>query len=181
MNPNPASVEIALPARHEYGDYYSRYIDKYRGDNVLDTLVQQGQEARDLFDSRSDAEALFAYQPDKWTIKELAGHLADTERVFAYRALRIARGDTTPLHGFDQDEFILRARFNELPISFLVESLVAVRSATVLLFRSFNEDELSRIGTASGVPLSVRAAAFIIAGHERHHLDFLKSHYLQAS
>ena len=176
MNLNTVAIE--RPEKHEYGRYFETYVNEYRGDDVLETLAAQGREACALFESRSDAEALFAYEPGKWTIKEIAGHLADSERIFACRALRIARGETTPLPSFDENEFMTRARFNELPIAFLVENLAAVRAATILLFRSFNEEELTRIGTASDMPLSVRATAYIIAGHERHHLDFINERYV---
>ena len=126
----------------------------------------------------SDDRARHRYGPGKWSVKEVVGHVADTERVMAYRALRIGRGDQTPLPGFDQDAFVQGALWDDIPLPALLDDLLLVRMATLSLLTSFPEDVLGRRGTASGEPVSVRGLCFIIAGHERHHLRILRERYL---
>jgi len=125
----------------------------------------------------SDKDALKRYAPGKWSVKEVAGHLADTERIMAYRALRIARGDETPLPGFDENAYVPPAKFDARPLVDLIGDLFTVRAATVALFRTFDADAWRRRGTASGKPISVRALGYMIPGHERHHVEILKTRY----
>nr|MBA3558910.1 DinB family protein [Gemmatimonadaceae bacterium] len=115
----------------------------------------------------------------KWSIKEVIGHMADTERVFCYRALRFARGDGTPLPSFDENDYVLNANFAQRTIMDLADEYDAVRRATILLFRNFSPDAFMRIGTASEREFTVRALVYIVAGHERHHLALLRERYLK--
>ena len=119
------------------------------------------------------------YASGKWSIKEVVGHMCDTERIMAYRALRIARGDQTPLPGFEQDDYVRAAGFDSISMSDLTEEFRLIREATLPLLRGFDEQALERRGTANKVSISVLALAYIIAGHERHHVSILRSRYLR--
>ena len=117
------------------------------------------------------------YAPGKWSVKEVVGHMIDGERVFSYRALRVARADTTPLPGFDENAWVPAAHFDRRPMPDLVADYQTVRAATVALFSSFEEEALVRMGTANDQPISVRALAHMIAGHELHHVAILRERY----
>ena len=125
-----------------------------------------------------ESRGSFAYAPGKWTLKEVVGHMADAERVFSYRALRIARGDTMPLHGFDEQAWVPNAGANARTLADLLGELRVVRASTLALLRHLPPESTSRVGTASDRPVSVRAVAWIIAGHERHHLGIIRERYL---
>jgi len=124
-----------------------------------------------------DEKARFAYAPGKWTVKEVVGHINDAERIFAYRALRFARGDEQPLTGFDENVYAPAGRFNDRSIGDLLDEFEAIRAATIHLFRNLNDDELARRGTANNNPITVRAIAYVVAGHERHHVKLLHERY----
>jgi uncharacterized damage-inducible protein DinB len=145
---------------------------------LLETLERQCVETARLLEKIPESKALYRYAPAKWSIKEVLGHLADSERVFAYRALRFARGDTTPLPGFDEQVYAPAGRFDERSVADLGAELGAVRRATIALFGGLDEEALARRGTANGTEVSVRALAYIIAGHELHHLTVLRERYL---
>jgi Mycothiol maleylpyruvate isomerase N-terminal domain. len=125
-----------------------------------------------------ESRAGFRYAPGKWSIRDVIGHIADSERIFAYRALRIARHDKTPLASFDENDYAAVAGFDGRTLADVGAELASVRSGTITLFRSMNAETLALTGTASGKPISVRALAFIILGHERHHLNVIKAKYL---
>lgn len=172
-----AANPITRPAADEYNPYYGRYISQVPGDDALAALAAQLGETLALLAPLDDARALHRYAPGKWSVKETLGHLADAERVFAYRALRFARADATPLPGFDENRYVPAGRFDARPIEALRGELAAVRAANLALFRSFDAAALARRGEASGHPVSVRALAWIIAGHERHHGALLRERY----
>jgi hypothetical protein len=130
--------------------------------------------------ARSERDGNFRYAPDKWTVKEVLGHVTDTERIFAYRALRIARGDHKPLSGFEQDDYVRAGGFGERSLADLAEEFGQVRSATVALLRPLGDEAWSRRGVANNNEVTVRALAFIIAGHELHHREILKERYFPA-
>ena len=130
-----------------------------------------------LLSCRDDAEGDFRYAPDKWTAKEVLGHVCDTERIFAYRALRIARGDRTPMEAFEQDDYVRNGPFAVRPIAELVEDYIAVRRATLTLFRNLDDQAWQRRGIANKDEVSVRALAYMIAGHEIHHRRILEEKY----
>jgi uncharacterized damage-inducible protein DinB len=146
--------------------------------DLLATLATQRDSTAAMLAAIPEAKAGYRYAPEKWSIKEVLGHIADAERVFAYRALRIARADVTPLPGFDENAWIPAAEFDRRTLADLAADLRAVRESTLTLFRGFPDEAWPRLGTASGHPVSARALAWIIAGHERHHLRVLHERYL---
>jgi len=165
----------------EYGDFYSRYIDKSAGKDLIDLLDAGSNQLAEMLQTISNDEARFSYAEGKWTIKEVVGHMVDTERIMALRSLAFARGDTHPLPGFDQDAYVEAANFNERPLDDLMHEYRAVRSSTIQLFSSFTDEMLTAQGTASGSIFSVRALGYVIAGHEIHHLEILREKYLTGS
>jgi hypothetical protein len=146
--------------------------------DILEMLEAQRREMGQLLAGMSEAVALRRYAAGKWSVKEVIGHLMDCERVFGYRALRFARGDETPLPGFDEQIYAPAGRFDDRRLGDLADELDAVRRATIALVRSFDAAALTRRGTANGAAVSVRALVYIIAGHERHHLTILRERYL---
>lgn len=166
------------PATDEFAPFYATYVDAVPDGDIIDLLERQGRELHALLDGVSAEQAGFRYAPDKWSVKEVVGHIADTERIFAYRALRIARGDATPMVGFDQDTYVASAHFDRRPLADLLDELDAVRGASVTLFRGVTEEESRRVGSANSVPVTVRALAFICAGHAMHHARILRERYV---
>lgn len=169
---------LSRPATTEFSTYYSRYIDRVPDGDVLGTLEAQQRETGALLRSIPESRADHRYAPGKWSIREVLGHIADTERIFAYRALRMARGDTTPLPAFDENAYVENADFGSRPLAALADDVRIVRAATLSLLRPLSDEELGRIGTASDCPISARALAWIIAGHELHHVAILRERYL---
>lgn len=160
------------PAADEYGAYYDRYVQQIpAGHDPVQQLREQQAALHALFSGLTDEQARLRYAPGKWSIKETLVHIIDTERVFAYRALSIARGDQTPLPGFDQDAFAASSTADARPLADLLREYDAQRAATLALLESFTADALSRRGSASGMPVSVRALCYMLAGHEAHHLQ----------
>jgi hypothetical protein len=166
------------PQTGEYGSYYQRYIDLATEDDIVAALDAQSHETATLLGGISEQQASHRYEPDKWSIKQLVGHVIDGERIFAYRALSIARGETQALPGFDQDPYVANAASDERSISDLAKELATVRHANVMMLRALPEEAWRRVGTASDNPISVRAIAYILLGHERHHLRILRERYL---
>jgi hypothetical protein len=169
-------IRIPKPQPEEHAEYYAKYI-KLVGDDALGALRAQSASTPRLLSGLSDAQAMHRYAPGKWSVKEVVGHLLDGERVFSYRALRIARADATPMPGFDENAWVPAAHFDRRPMPDLVADYQTVRAATVALFSSFDEEALTRVGTANDNPFSVRALAHIIAGHELHHVGLLRDRY----
>jgi len=168
------------PEPTEYAEFYANYISKVPGTDVLGVLESQRLQMLQLFAGRSERDGSFRYAPGKWTVKEVLGHITDTERIFTYRALRIARGDQTPLPGFEQDDYVRSGAFGERSLADLAEEFGAVRSASIVLFRSFKEEAWPRRGVASQKEVTVRALAFITAGHQMHHRIILEERYFPA-
>ncbi len=168
------------PEATEYADYYANYISKVPGSDVLNVLESQRLQMLQLFAGRSERDGSFRYAPGKWTVKEVLGHITDTERIFSYRALRIARGDQTPLPGFEQDDYVRSGAFGDRTLAGLAEEFGAVRTASVSLLRSCNEEAWSRRGVASQKEVTVRALGFMIAGHQIHHRIILEERYFPA-
>jgi len=177
----PSALTIARPQPGEYAPYYDRYVSLVQGDDILQTLDAQRRQMMLLISCREEEDGDFRYAPGKWSVKEVLGHICDAERIFAYRALRIARGDRTPLAGFEQDDYVPNGPFARSPLSDLVEEFIAVRRATISLLRNLDEEAWSRRGVASENEVSVRALAYIIAGHELHHRRILEEKYFPAS
>jgi len=168
---------LSRPAADEYLPYYERYVTLVPDGNLVDVLVDQQLDTIGMLRRVDDERGLYAYAPGKWTIKEVIGHLSDAERVFAYRALRFARGDDQPLAGFDENAYAPAGRFNERRIGSLIDEFQSIRAGTVHVFRYLDEDEWARRGIANGNPISVRALGFVIAGHELHHARLLRERY----
>jgi len=179
ITPQPSTV--ARPQAGEYAPYYERYISLIQGNDILETLDQQRRQTMLLLCDRDEDDGDFRYAPDKWSAKEVLGHLCDTERVFAYRALRISRADATPLEGFEQDDYVRNGPFAHRPLADQVEDFIAVRRATLSLLRNLDEAAWLRRGIANKNEVTVRALAYIIAGHELHHCRILEEKYFAAS
>jgi hypothetical protein len=163
------------PDPSEYSPYYANYIAHAPDDgDILAILEHQPAELRALLGGLSDAEALAVHPPYTWTIKQVVGHLNDGERVFAYRALRFSRGDATPLPGFDQDPYVAAAPSNRLPLADLLDEFDALRRATLHLLRPLDAAAWSRSGVASDAPVTVKALAYILAGHVNYHAAILR-------
>lgn len=165
------------PETGEYGDFYQGYVEKVGDGNIFDILMDQMHETHTLIGSLTPEQATCRYAEDKWTVKEVIGHLIDSERVFAYRGLCFSRGERKDLPGFDQDEYVKEANFNDRSLQSLGEEYFSQRNSTIALFKSLPEDIMLRKGKANGFTFTVRSIPFIIAGHERHHLDVLKQKY----
>lgn len=166
------------PQPDEHSPYYSKYIALVPDDEltIAAHLADQHHETVDAL-RKAKAKGDYAYGPDKWTVKEVVGHICDAERIFAYRALRFARGDSTDLPGFDENTYVPNSNAKTRSMEDLLEELWSVRAATLSLAKQLPESALSRRGSANGTPVSVRALLYIIAGHERHHLGVLRERY----
>lgn len=165
------------PIADEYPLYYKGYIDTVN-DDVLTELELQADSFPLFLRAIPEAKASFAYAEDKWTIKELVGHVIDTERIMAYRLLRISRNDTTPLAGFDENHYVTHAHFSDRSLSSLADEFASVRQSNMFLINTLNEEELSRVGVANEKPITARALLFILAGHLNHHRRILQERYL---
>ncbi len=167
------------PAPGEYGAHAEADIARVAGDDAVEALARQAREVEELFGNLSEATvAGLRYAPGKWTLKEVLGHLIDDERIFAYRALCIARGDTRPLESFDENDYVAGANFEERTLSDLLREYWLVRASTIALFESLDDEAWLRRGSVAGYTASVRGLAFHIAGHELHHLRTLNERYL---
>ncbi len=162
-------------------EYHQYYINLIKTDDILFELKKAGDEFTDFLSGLSEQKGNYAYQKGKWTIKEIAGHVADTERVFAYRALRFARNDKIALPGFEQDDYVASANFNRRTMTDLKEELKLIRASNIALIKTFSEEELNRTGTASGNFYTVKSLIYMIAGHQKHHLKVLEEKYSEAS
>lgn len=169
---------ISNPEPSEYAEYYGIYISLVKENNILTALENQIKETLELLAEIPEEKGTYRYAEGKWSIKELVGHLIDTERVMAYRALRFSRNDLTELKGFDQDTYIENADFDSCKLSDLAKEFELVRQSNILMFKNLTADAWNRKAIASGNPVSVRALAYIIAGHELHHIKILKERYL---
>lgn len=171
-------ARFARPAADEHPPYYSTYIDKVPDGDLVRILGDQVAAVLTLFRGIDEDRGNHAYAPGKWTIKEVLGHIADTERVMAYRALTFARGDTASLPSFDENSWAPAGRFGDRTVASLLDEWVAVRSSTVAMLSGLPAEAIGRSGVASGKPISVRALAYIIAGHLIHHLGIIEDRYL---
>ena len=169
--------DIPRPAPDECASYYHRYIAQVPDGDLTAFLTAQLDETAALLDGLPAERAGFRYAPGKWSVREVVGHVADAERVFAYRALRIARGDATPLPAFDENAYVDEAGFDDRPLADLLDEFRRVRLATLALLDGLPDDVFGRWGTASDHPVTVRALAYITAGHAQHHLALFRERY----
>ena len=165
------------PQADEFPVYYKGYIDTV-ADDVLLELENQIESLPKFLSAISEEKASFAYSEGKWTIKEVLGHMLDTERIMSYRALCFARRDETALPGFDENVYVKHAHFNDRTLQSLLDEFVVLRKSTMYLLKSFNQEELNRSGISNDKPITVRALIFILAGHVNHHQHILKERYL---
>jgi len=165
------------PGADEHAPYYKAYVEESGSGDLIEILQQQLTGTALLLDGVPPGRADHRYAPDKWSVKEVIGHLADSERVFAYRALRFARRDESPLASFDENAWVPAGGFDARSLAEIAAEFTAVRRASLALFRSFDDEAAMRRGTASGKIMSVRALVAVVAGHERHHVRVLKERY----
>ena len=175
---NSATASLR-PQPEEYAPYYERYISLVPGTDVLAALEDQRRQTLLLLSGRAEADGDLRYAPDKWSLKEVVGHVNDSERIMSYRALRISRGDQTPIEGFEQDDYVRNAPFAQRSLADLIEDYIAVRRATVSLFRNLDVRDWNRRGVANKNEVTVRALAYLIAGHELHHRQIVEEKYLK--
>jgi len=166
------------PQPDEFAPFYGRYIDLLPDADIVETLETGIEATVSMLEGLSEQDAAFRYAPGKWSIKEVVVHLADTERIMVYRALRIARGDRTPMPGFDENAYAAASGADDRRLADLLAELAAVRRATVLLCRGLGAPVWNATGRANDAEVSVRALAWIVAGHERHHRGLLHARYL---
>jgi uncharacterized damage-inducible protein DinB len=173
-----AQITIPRPSSSEYAPFYAGYVGRVPDGDLRALLRSQIHDTIALLGALGDRDAEHRYAPGKWSVKEVVGHMADSERIMAYRALCFARRETKELPGFDENAYVEHASFGRQSLAELLEGLRAVRDGTNHLFAHLDDDELARRGTANGREVSVRALAYIIAGHERHHVAVLQERYL---
>ncbi|MDQ6886872.1 MAG: DinB family protein [Gemmatimonadota bacterium] len=172
------ATAIERPREGEFNPHHATYVAIVPSGDILSVLARQPEELRSMLGGMDARRAGHRYAPGKWSIREVIGHLADAERVFCYRGLTIARNDRTSLPPFDENAWVEQARFDSRTLSDLLTELASVRAATLDLFSHLSPQELARVGTASGKPLSARAVPYIIAGHTEHHIRILRDRYL---
>jgi uncharacterized damage-inducible protein DinB len=168
------------PAPTEHAPEFLDYVALVAEGDIIETLERQIENSLSLLRTIPSDKANFRYAPDKWSVKQLLGHLIDSERIISYRALCFARNDQTPLPGYEQNDYVREADFDSRNLAEMVEEYATVRRATIQLFRPLNETEWLRRGKANENDVSVRALAYIIAGHELHHMGVLRSRYLKS-
>ncbi|MER2999597.1 DinB family protein [Pontibacter populi] len=174
------TLTIKRPLQNEYPAYYLPYVNQVpENAEIMQTLEEQNSEIRSLFAAIDDDRAEEAYADGKWTMKELLQHMIDSERVFAYRALCIARGEQTPLPGFDENMYAENSRANDRLLRDILEEYDLVRRSNMCMFRGFDSTMLENVGTANGKQITLRGLIYVIAGHERHHINILKERYLK--
>jgi hypothetical protein len=173
-----SATSPARPESGEYASYYERYVSLAPDADVVGALERQGAETLTLLRALPEERGGHRYAPDKWSVKQVVGHMSDGERLFSYRALSIARGDRQALPGMEQEEWMAGADFDARTLADLLDEFEAVRASTLHLLRHLSPEAWARRGVASDNEVTVRALAYIIAGHEAHHVGVLKERYL---
>lgn len=166
------------PEKNEYAEFYANYVSLVDETDIIAALQNQPADLKNLLAECSPEKEAFRYAENKWSVRELLGHIIDGERVFSYRALRISRGDETPLAGFEENSYVENSRFSEIKLADLLEEFTLLRQSNIFLFKNLTDEMWSRTGTASDAQVSVRALAFIMVGHVRHHANILRERYL---
>jgi uncharacterized damage-inducible protein DinB len=174
------SFRAIRPAPGEFLPYYGTYIDRVPDGDIVETLSRQIGDSLALIKSIPEASGDKRYAPEKWSIRDVVGHVIDAERIFTYRALRFARAATTPVAGFDEGAYVKNGPFAKISLATLADELDHLRRATVHFFGNLDAGAFARCGTANDAEISVRALAFILAGHESHHMNVLRTRYHSA-
>ncbi|MEH7247322.1 DinB family protein [Neobacillus niacini] len=169
---------LKRPVENEYPEYYLPYINLVPQGDLLQILQENLQEVVNLFEGISEEKAYYRYAPGKWSVKELLGHITDTERIMCYRLLRVGRGDQTPLAGFNENDYVQGSQTNNLSMEAILEDFKAVRNATISLIRNLPAAAWANKGNANGLEITTRAIAYIIAGHQIHHCKIVEDRYL---
>jgi len=172
------TAAYSRPEKSEYPDYCEGYVSKVPAGDIVTVLGTQLDDSLALFRSIPETRGSYRYAEGKWSVKEVIGHITDGDRILAYRALRFARGDATPLAGYEQDDYVLGGGFERRSLKDLIDEFETVRRATISLFSSFDGEAWSRRGVANKNEMSVRGIAYVLAGHERHHVEILRAKYL---
>ncbi len=170
---------MAKPNAGEYPAYYKSFIEIAPQEEPVPSLKKSGLNMTNALFGMSEELSSYRYEPNKWSIKELLGHITDSERVFQFRAMSFARGEKTPLPGFDQDLYVKNSNADSLPFNHLLKQFEATRNATIFLYESFTEEMLDIKGNANGFEISLRSLGFVISGHQQHHLNIIKERYLK--
>lgn len=171
---------MSKPVEGEFAPYTLAYITLVKGDSVAEVIANHTEELNDFYNNLPEDKADYKYEEGKWTIKEVLQHVIDAERIFAYRALRIARKDATPLPGFDENTYTINSNAKARTLASLKEEFAAVRRSTVLLLQSFNDEQLNQKGVASNQPVTVNSIAYIAYGHLLHHKNIIAERYLKS-
>src|SRR5215212_4783669 len=170
---------ISQPTPDEYASFYSDYVQRAtKRDDVSAALSQQIEELHSTLDVLTEPQACFKPGPEEWSVKEVIGHLNDVERVFSYRLLRISRNDATPLPGFEQEDYVRAAGFDQYALSDLVREFEHLRRANIIAIQHMSDEAVNRRGTASGMAISARALIYMLVGHVEHHMASLQEKYL---
>ncbi|MEH7110563.1 DinB family protein [Bacillus sp. JJ1764] len=169
---------LQRPNENEYPEYYVPYVSLVRDGDLITLLKENLAQVSELFDSLSDEDGQYRYAHGKWSIKEVLGHISDTERVMSYRLLRIGRGDQTSLAGFNEEYFVNGSQVNDLPIKSILNEYITVRNATIALIENMPKSAWENVGNANNLPVTARAVAYILAGHEIHHRNIITQKYL---
>ncbi len=167
------------PKSTEYPEWYDGYVKSVPDGNIFELMDKQLKEVAALFNDISEEKSFYRYEPDKWSINEVLGHLIDVERIMSCRALRFARGDKTDIPQYDHDEYVRIANFDSVPFSDLKKEFRFLRKSTMMMFKSFPENQYAAEGYSGGKKFTVRAKAYIIVGHVNHHLRILRERYLK--
>ena len=169
---------ITKPSPEEFPDFYGKYIALVNSENLIEALTEQGRQFNEFIYSVPPEKFDYRYAEGKWMVKEIISHILDAERIFAYRALRFARNDKTPLSGFEENDYVLQSNAANRTMDSMLEEMTHVRCSTILLFFSFTNEMALRKGIANGREISVRSIGYIIAGHMQHHMNVIKERYL---
>ncbi len=165
------------PRTGDNNPYYDRYISLIGDDDIIEVLEEQRKKSENFLKTFTEKQGNYSYADGKWTMKEVLGHVIDTEKIMAYRALAFARGEKQSLPGFEQDDYVAESNFNNRSLADLINEFLTVRDSNIILFKSFDEKILNRRGIASESEVTVLALIYIIAGHEKHHMKILRKKY----
>ena len=168
---------IPRPKPDEYPKFYSGYIQLVPDTDILTYLNEQINKLKSLSDSWKDKDTGYRYAPGKWSVKQIIGHVCDTERVFAYRAMCFSRNERASLPGFDQDEYVAESNFDAVPFDDLVDELISLRESNLRMFDNFNDEVWSKSGIANEKEMTIRSILYILAGHLEHHLNIIQERY----
>jgi hypothetical protein len=167
------------PKTGDNNPYYDRYISLIGDGDILEVLKEQGKTSEKFLKTFTEEQENYSYADGKWTVKEVLGHVIDTERIMAYRALAFARNEGQSLPGFEQDDYVAESNFNKRSLIDMINEFRTVRESNIILFKSFDDEIFNRRGTASESEVTVLALIYIIAGHEKHHMKILKERYVK--